>query len=89
MKKTHITAVHPTKGERRFSAGIWAAMGADKAGFVQVMPMPEELKFPKGGQISDVPEAVMPSDKMIKRNAGLIDQINTEKQPKGRKRKDV
>lgn len=45
MSKGHITAYHQTKGTRRFSAGIWAAMGLDKQGFTEQAPMPEEIKI--------------------------------------------
>ena len=41
---SYITAYHPTKGERRFAAGIWAAMGPDKQGFTERAPMPPEIK---------------------------------------------
>lgn len=44
MTKNKIRAIHPVNGERLFSAGIWAALGPDKAGYKELPDMPEELK---------------------------------------------
>jgi len=80
-KSNHITAYHPTKGARRFSAGIWAAMGPDKQGFTEKAPMPDELKFPSGGISNGNAEGgefILPSDSLIKSHKALLDEL---KQP--------
>lgn len=99
---SHVIAYHPTKGERRFAAGIWAAMGPDKQGFTEKAPMPEELQPNKNGSFAErqLHEAVereserlegILSDKLA---ANILDAIKEDeaavaKAKKGRKPKAI